>query len=771
MSLMPAPPPAADPPMSHTPSRSPVPESGAGLRGDIMGGLTAMLVSLPMILSCGAVVYQPLGGGFVAAGVVAAFLTAIVGALVPAVLGGRLHVNAPRATQAALLAAMVAELATRPEFRGFLPADGATAAAVLMVTAAAALAVAGLTQMALGAFRLGDLVKYVPQTVVAGFVAGFVIQIVAIQTPFLFGLDGWSALRHALWNGQGAINGYSLGLAVLAGAVTLVTPRLTRVVPGALVGLVVGTVTDVLVGHWYPGLTRGPLIGALPGGLLPGLPGVGLEAVLRADFPASALYAIVSTGVTLAFITSIQSLLSATAGDSLFGSSANSNRELANQGACNLMSALAGGTASGGSPLLTRAAYQQGGRGRRVNLVLGLGLITLAWGLRDPVGAIPLSVLAAVVIVVTAQGLDDWTRHLLATAIRRLPGRDLSGRDLSRLGTDLAVLALVSGLVAFVNVPAAIGIGMLVTVLVFLRRSSSSSVRRIYHGDVLQSNTVRSNIDVATLEQHGHATAIIELQGPLFFGSTDFLSRSIKDVAGGVTCVILDFRRVIDIDSTSVLILERVDGALAGHGCRLLLAGLAKASEFRRFLLEVGFDGPEQEGRVFAELDAALAHAEDRLLADRGVVSRDEPEMPLAGHPALAGLNPARLSVIQILARRLEYAPGEAIFREGEPAEAVFLLVRGAATRQSRGHHHPIRQTGYRAGALFGESALFRGGLRTAEVVADTPVVCYRLVVEDLLMVDGIDPWIALTVVRNIAAGLMDRKRFLRRVQGARARP
>ena len=67
MSLMPAPPPAADPPMSHTPSRSPVPESGAGLRGDIMGGLTAMLVSLPMILSCGAVVYQPLGGGFVAA--------------------------------------------------------------------------------------------------------------------------------------------------------------------------------------------------------------------------------------------------------------------------------------------------------------------------------------------------------------------------------------------------------------------------------------------------------------------------------------------------------------------------------------------------------------------------------------------------------------------------------------------------------------------------------------------------------------------------------
>jgi len=67
---------------------------------------------------------------------------------------------------------------------------------------------------------------------------------------------------------------------------------------------------------------------------------------------------------------------------------------------------------------------------------------------------------------------------------------------------------------------------------------------------------------------------------------------------------------VTDFDSTSVLILKRVDGLLSGRGCRLLLAGLAEGSDFRCFLHEVGFDRPEQEGRIFAELDFALAHAE-----------------------------------------------------------------------------------------------------------------------------------------------------------------
>ncbi len=740
----------------------------ATLRGDIMGGLTTMLVALPTILSCGAIVYQPLGATFVAAGVAAAFMTAIVGALVPACLGGRLHVNAPRATQAALLAAMMADLSAQPAFRAVLPTDAATADATLIIMAVAALIIAGLTQMVLGAFRMGDLVKYIPQTIVAGFVAGFVIQIVTIQTPFLFGLDGWSALRQAVLEGQGALNGYSLAIGLLAGAVTVLTPRFTRLVPGALAGLVVGTLADLLTRYCLSGvITRGPLIGTLPDGLTLGLPVSGLDTVLHAGLPGPAVTTVLATGITLAFITSIQSLLSATAADSLFGSSANSNRELAVQGICNVGSALAGGTASGGSPLLTRIAFHQGARTRRAQLVLGLGLMVLAWGLRDPVGAIPLSVLAAVVIVVTAQSLDDWSVHLLRTLFRR--GHS---RNASRLGADLAVLALVSGLVAFVNVPSAIGLGMLVTVAVFLRRSSSSPIRRIYRGNILQSNTIRSNIDRATLEQHGQAIAIIELQGPLFFGSTDFLCRSIEDVASSATDAVLDFRRVTDIDSTGILILKRIDGVLAGGGCRLLLAGLPDGSDVRRFLLEVGFDQPEHDGRIFADLDMALAHAEDRLLARRGVVPAEDAEISLTRHPALAGLTAARLSMIQILARRLDYAPGAAIFREGDPADAVFLLVKGAATRQRRlpDSPNPIRQTGYRAGALFGEAALFLSeATRTADVIADTPVVCYRLAVNDLLMVDGIDPWIALTIVRNIAAGMMDRKQALRRVQGARA--
>lgn len=757
-------------PLADLPQRG-FPASPAGvsrtddLRGDVMGGCTAVLVSLPMILSCGAVVYLPLGSEFVTAGVVASFVTAIAGAVVPALLGGRLHVNAPRPTQAALLAAMMGSLATQPDVESFLAAAQVPAHVLLIAAAAAALLVAGTAQLVLGLLRLGDLVKYVPQTIVAGFVTGFVIQIVAVQAPLLFGAVSWAGLGEAL--SGASVSGYALAIGVLAGAVTLVIPRISRHVPAALAGLAAGTLVDVAVQHLAPGLPRGPVIGTLPAGLFAGFPTLDLAAIGWSGFPRTALFTIVSTGLTLALITSLQSLLSAAAADTLFRSTVDGNRELVRQGGCTIASALLGGTATGGSPLLTRAAFLQGGRTRRVNAVMAVALLVLAVLLREPVGAIPLSVLAAVVIIVTFQGVDDWTKHLVRAFFHRQPGMHLR-----RLGTDLAVLLLVSAMVAFVNVLAALGVGMVVTVGVFLRRSAGSPLRRIYFGDMLQSNTVRSNLAAATLEQKGQATAIVELQGALFFGSAEALRRGIEEGIASATCVILDCRRVTDIDSSCVLILERLDELMAERGCRMLIAGFGKSTDLRQFLTIVGFDTPERQGRVFDDLDVALASAEDRLLEQHAADAYADAEIPLAKHPVLADLSAARLTMIEILARRVEAAAGEAIYREGEPATAIFLLAKGAATRQRRlpGSPLPIRQTGYRPGALFGEAALLRGGTWDADVIADTQVVYYRLMVADLLTVDKIDPWIALAMLRNIAGGLMDRIQFLRQVQWTRVR-
>jgi MFS superfamily sulfate permease-like transporter len=734
-------------------------------RADLVGAVMAMLFMLPMILSCGAVVYQPLGSAFVPIGMSAAFATALAGALVLAVVGrGRLHINAPRATQAALLATMMAGVSTLPELTSALSADPAARAVTLMTVVAAALVVAGLTQVVLGALRLGDLVKYVPQTIVAGFVTGFVIQIVLIQVPFLLGLTGWPEVWRAV-AGTGDITLPALGFGGLAGVATLVLPRFIPVVPGALMGLIVGSVAQYGAGWWVDDPHRlGPLIGALPSGLPVMPPIAGLEFATDPHLLAALVYPVVATGITLAFISSVQSLLSAAMADSLLKTRYNSNRELINQGLCNILSGFIGGTSTGGSPLLTRSAYNHGSRTWRTNLCLAICLVVMTLVLVNLVGAIPLSVMAAVVVIQMVQGLDEWSRHLVVKVVRR-PGRAFGGD----LALDFVVLILVSALVAFVDVLAAVGIGMLATVAVFLKRSSGSAIRRVYRGDTFQSHTARSNVDADRLECHGQVIAVVELQGPVFFGSADLLSRRIETEAATTAVMILDFRRVTDIDSTGALILDRVDQALAERGCRLLLAGLPEDSDSRRFIREVGYDAPEREGRVIAEMDTALAYAEDLLLATLNEPEAEDTEIPLAEHPSLAGLGEAHLSVLQVIARREDYAPGHYILRNGDPADAVLLLVKGRATRQLRptSDQRPVRQAGYRPGVLLGETALLRGGVWTAEVVADTPTVCYRLALDDLLMMDRISPRIAVTILRNIGDSLMIRNDQLRLAQWA----
>ncbi|MCW2238374.1 SulP family inorganic anion transporter [Azospirillum canadense] len=719
-------------------------------RGEALGGLAGALFVMPAVLGCGVIVFQPLGSAFQSLGIQAAFGATIAAALFRGLLpGGSLHVNAPRATQAALLGGLLVQGTQAAAAGGYtIPA------AVLVAIPVLALMVAALLQLLLGVLRMGDVLKFIPQPVVAGFVNGFALVILLQQLPNLLGLpDGagtWAAVT-----GAAPVNPWALGFGLLAVAgVWFMGEKRSRVIPGPLIGLIIGTIAyQALAGIMEPNAMElgalGATVKAPPAGMpfvfaVPGLTDLATHRVFADLWPS-----LLVTGLTLGVVSSIQSLLSAAAADALLRVRHDSSRELLAQGGANLLGALGGGTVTGGSPLYTRVAIHNGARSDRANLFLGLVLLGAAMGLGPVLEMVPVSVMAGVVVVAVLRP-DDWTMQIVTLLLRRR-----AGAARAELLQTLFIVVVVAVLVAAVDVLAALAVGMALSVMVYLRRAAVSVVRRSYHGDRVHSMTGRSGTDMDLLERHGRAIAVMELHGPVFFGSADNLARAAETLNAGGETLILDLARVNDVESTGVLILRRLDERLAREGKTLLLSGLGAGRSLRALLRDMGFDRPEAEGRVYGDLDTALSAAEDRLLArlSGAGVADGEVEMPLCDHPSLEGLTQAQFDLLSLTTRRLTFAPGERILSEGSTQNSQYFLVKGRVRVEKRSPDggHSVRLGSICAGALFGEMAMLTGKPRSADVVADSAVVCHELAAEDVAMLDSLDPSISFILVRNIA--------------------
>lgn len=626
----------------------------------------------------------------------------------------------------------------------------------LMTAAILALFLAGLTQMGLGMVRLGNMVKFIPFPVVAGFANGFVLIIIARQAPLLFGFASYSELWQAM-DGQRTWDGWTLAVGLLAALATWKSPP-RLLVPPVFVGLLVGSAASAMIVGLLAPSAHIPMIGALPDGL-PFRPQVGsLWAFVQGMPVASVMWPIVETAITLAIVASVQSLLSAAAADSLSGMRRDNNMELVRQGASNMASALVGGTSSGGSPLYTRIAFANGGRTHRVNLVLAALLLAVALAFNHALAHIPVSVMAGVAIVSIAATIDDWTRHLL----RALGRSDLGGRRWD-LAANFSVVMVVAALVAFANVILALAVGMVLSLLLYIWRASGAVVRRIADATNVHSQTARSTADLALLEENGKAITLLDLQGPIFFGSAEHLARQVDAVATTTETVILNLKRVIDIDSTGALTLKRIDHALAKAGCTLLLAGLAPAAPLRLFLRDIGFAQPEAEGRIFDDVGRALTLAEDRLLAKlKGAASNGETEMELADHPSLRNMTGPQIDLLSMIARRREFLPDQPMVTEGDISDCLYLLVCGKATVVKRHDNGQSSHLGsFGKGAMLGEMALITGERRSADVIAATAVVCYEIAAGELAMLDSIESQISATLLRTIALELTGRVRKL----------
>ncbi|MDE2292954.1 MAG: SLC26A/SulP transporter family protein, partial [Elusimicrobia bacterium] len=427
----------------------------------------------------------------------------------------------------------------------------------------------------------------------------------------------------------------------------------------------------------------------------------------------------VTTALTLSVLLSIDTLKSCVAVDALTRTRHDSDRTLLGQGAANILSALAGGVPGSGAIGATLVNVTSGGRTKLSGILSGLFTLAAFVLIGRLVAWVPSAALAGILLVVAWTMFDRKSFRLLR---RRSTAFDFA------VSAAVIVAAILSDLIV------AAGVGLALSILLYIRAQILSSViRRRSDGSRTFSKTRRLPDERAALERLGARTVVCELQGSLFFGTTDQLYTELEKDLPKAAFVILDMRRVTSVDFTAVHMLKQLEDVLHEHGGRILISApptaLPSGVELQRYFDEVGLVKATRNVEVFASLDDALARAEDALLAEAGLGQRpDEPALSLAGMDLLRGLEPALVAALEAAAESRSVPAGGFVCRRGEPGDELFLVRRGRVRIDLPLEAGPaFHVTTFGRGDFFGEVVFLDRGSRSADAAALSDCEIYAL--------------------------------------------
>jgi SulP family sulfate permease len=687
--------------------------------GEIWGGLAAMLVALPSAIAFGILIYAPLGTAHAATGAVAGILGTIAIGIVAPLFGGTPRlISAPCAPAAAVMSALVVEL-----LKGSPPGGpGAAGAERIFLLLALSAVLAGSLQFLFGAIGGGRLIKYIPYPVVAGYLSGVGVLIFLGQVPKLLGLPRGMGLAAGLvtpaaWRPDGLVVGFVTILVMVLAA------RITRAVPAPILGLVGGMGAYVGLGALHPALRTladNPLvIGSIGGPGSVTVAALGARWAAIGSLTAADLEPIVVPALTLAVLLSIDTLKTGVVVDALTRSRSDSNRELIGQGLGNLASAFAGGMPGAGTMGATLVNINSGGRTRLSGVLEGVFALVTFVLLSGLVAWVPIAALAGILIVVAYRMVDPHIFHLL--------------RQKSTI-FDFAVVAAVVVTAVAADLITAAGVGLGLAILLFLREQILGNVvRRRLSGANTFSKKQRLPEEMAALERYGDRTAVYELQGSLFFGTTDQLFTELESDLKAKTYVILDLRRVQSVDFTATHLLEQMEAQLSERSGLLIFShlppNLPTGQDLQRYFDQVGLVKPTRNVRVFEELDSALEWTEDRILEREGLLLAGD-QAPLALHEIhlFTKMDGDALAAIATCAEERSYDAGQKIFQRGDEGDEIYLIRRGTVRiviPLAGGRHHHLATFG--RGDFFGDMAFIDRAVRSAEAVAAAPTEVYAI--------------------------------------------
>jgi SulP family sulfate permease len=722
----------------------------ANIKGDLSGAISAAIISIPLSIGYGIIVYGPLGVEFLPFAALLGIYACLVGGICAALLGGtEIQITAPKAPLTLLLASFVAPLALNLQIQ-----DVASRNILIVGLASFCVLIGGITQFLFGTLRLGNLVKYVPYPVVSGFMNGIAFILILEQISPLVGASSHVSLFEVFYN-PAVVQPFTFFVGFTTIIVIFLSKRFIKAVPASLVGLVAGTALFYALKTFGGIATLGPVVGNFSfqwptPDIFPKAFGL-LENIDMANLFARILI----TGFVIGSIGSLESLLSSLAADNMAGTRHKSNKELIGQGIANMMNSLFSALPSAGSELHNMANYRAGARTRLSSLACGVLILLIVMTLGSVIGKIPLTVIAGIIVAVGFGLFDKWTLDLFRNLLQT---HEQQKRILANLAVTISVAVITVG----VNLIVAVLIGIAIASGLFVARMGKSIVKRKYLGDQIHSKKVRTIKNNTLLEERGKGIIVYELLGPLFFGSADNLAREIESAINHYTYCILDLKRVNEIDSTGAKILGQISKKVNESGKYVLISYLRDDSSLSNFLKAMGVYQKLGENCFFPDTDAALEWAEDNLLTQSLEIAGASDRIQLEQMDILRDFTPEEIHVLKQKLTPKTFNKGEIILKEGDTDRNLFLLARGSVSvrihlPESDRHKRLIT---YSSGVTFGEMAFLDGSPRSADVWSDEDSETYLLSPDEFTVLRDETPHIAVKLLRNIALEISDRLRI-----------
>ncbi len=542
------------------------------LQADLTAGVVVGIVALPLAIAFA-----------IASGVspTVGLMTAILGGFMVSAFGGNsVQIGGPTGAFIVIVYGIIARFGVE-----------GLAVATLM---------AGMILVLMGLFKLGTVIKFIPYPIVIGFTAGIALTIFSTQINDFFGL-GLKDLPSEFipkWGVYLSSFGQTDWLTLAVGLVTLfiiiLTPKISKRLPGALVAIIL-----VSAAVWVMNLngigTDIATIGSRFGQLKAEMP-----SVQGFSLDMETINMLLPSAFTIAVLGAIESLLSATVADGVTGSHTSTNTELIGQGLANIVVPFVGGIPVTGAIARTMTNITNGGRTPVAGIVHAVVLLLIFIFLMPLICMVPMACLAAVLMVV-AYNMSGW---------RTIVGMLKSPKS------DISVLLVTFLLTVVLDLTIAIEIGLLLAVVLFLRRVMENTQIRVYSEqlDVAEGTDLDSShhevLDVLP------GVEVYEIDGPFFFGVATKFDELMRSTVGEKPKVrIIRMRKVPFIDSTAIHNLEILIRSSQAADIHVVLSGVR--DNVRQTLVKAGIDRLVGDDHVCSHISQAVIMA-NRIVSEQG---------------------------------------------------------------------------------------------------------------------------------------------------------
>ncbi|SHE32169.1 SulP family inorganic anion transporter [Alkalibacter saccharofermentans] len=482
---------------------------------DIVSGIIVAIIALPLSIALGIASGVEPEKGLITA-VIAGFLISFLG-------GSRVQIGGPTGAFVIIVYGVIAQFGI----------EGLTIATIM----------AGVFMILFGLMQFGSIIRYIPYPITTGFTSGIAVVLFSTQVKDFLGLEivnvpsEFFEKWHSYISNIHTLSLPTVSVGLLSLLIIVLWPKINKTIPGSLIALVIST--GIVAAFNLPVLTIGDHFGEISSKIT-------LIDLTAIEISIPIIRNLIPPALTIAFLASIESLLSAVVADGMIGKKHRSNTELIAQGIANIGSAVFGGIPATGAIARTAANVKNGGRTPIAGIVHALFLLLIMQIFMPLAKLIPMTSLGAILLVV-AYNMSEW--------------RSFKGL-LRSTKSDVTVLLLTFILTVVFDLIIAIQIGMLAAMFLFIRRMADSTqvanTALMYKNILDDEHDENMETDSTSHDYLGSKILVYDINGPLFFGAANTFLDILNELKTHTEFLILKMNNVPNMDATALDALKRI---------------------------------------------------------------------------------------------------------------------------------------------------------------------------------------------------------------------